>query len=242
MTATASPPLATIFPRALRPGDTIAVVATNDHHVMAAWARFTGGEEGIQAVPRGHLFGVLNLADDRALWDWQDKAVRGKVDRRAISIILLDEPFTGVDVTTEEQIIGLMKDLRAEGRVMLVSTHDLGSIPTFCDRTVLVITEGFGDALLDLFVVREDGEVAKPGGDAGGAAEAGASEPATPAADAAVVDAALWTHAATLRGDRGFAALLAQRNDVVRLAAPALFVDIDTPAQLAEARAHGLVD
>ena len=58
----------------------------------------------------------------------------------------------------------------------------------------------------------------------------------------AVVDAALWTHAATLRGDRGFAALLAQRNDVVRLAAPALFVDIDTPAQLAEARAHGLVD
>ena len=48
--------------------------------------------------------------------------------------------------------------------------------------------KGFGDALLDLFVVREDGEVAKPGGDAGGAAEAGASEPATPAADAAVVD------------------------------------------------------
>ncbi len=38
-------------------------------------------------------------------------------------VILLDEPFTGVDVTTEEQIIGLMKDLRAEGRVMLVSTH-----------------------------------------------------------------------------------------------------------------------
>lgn len=48
--------------------------------------------------------------------------------------------------------------------------------------------KGFGDALLDLFVVREDGDVARPGGDAGGAAEAGASEPATPAADAAVVD------------------------------------------------------
>ena len=53
-------------------------------------------------------------------------------------VILLDEPFTGVDVTTEEQIIGLMKDLRAEGRVMLVSTHNLGSVPDFCDRTVLV--------------------------------------------------------------------------------------------------------
>jgi manganese/iron transport system ATP-binding protein len=53
-------------------------------------------------------------------------------------IILLDEPFTGVDVTTEEQIIGLLRSLRDEGHVMLVSTHNLGSVPDFCDRTVLV--------------------------------------------------------------------------------------------------------
>lgn len=53
-------------------------------------------------------------------------------------VILLDEPFTGVDLTTEDTIIALLRTLRAEGRVMLVSTHDLGSIPEFCDRTVLV--------------------------------------------------------------------------------------------------------
>ena len=53
-------------------------------------------------------------------------------------IILLDEPFTGVDVTTEEQIISLLKSLRDEGRVMLVSTHNLGSVPEFCDRAVLI--------------------------------------------------------------------------------------------------------
>ncbi|WP_284739495.1 manganese/iron ABC transporter ATP-binding protein [Rhizobium sp. CG5] len=53
-------------------------------------------------------------------------------------VILLDEPFTGVDVTTEEQIVALLKDLRREGRVMLVSTHNLGSVPDFCDRTVFV--------------------------------------------------------------------------------------------------------
>jgi len=41
-------------------------------------------------------------------------------------VILLDEPFTGVDVTTEEAIIALLKELRDEGRVMLVSTHNLG--------------------------------------------------------------------------------------------------------------------
>ena len=53
-------------------------------------------------------------------------------------VILLDEPFTGVDVQTEEAIIGLLRALRDEGRVMLVSTHNLGSVPEFCDQTILV--------------------------------------------------------------------------------------------------------
>jgi manganese/iron transport system ATP-binding protein len=53
-------------------------------------------------------------------------------------VILLDEPFTGVDVKTEEQIIALLSTLRDEGRVILVSTHNLGSVPEFCDRAVLI--------------------------------------------------------------------------------------------------------
>ncbi len=53
-------------------------------------------------------------------------------------VILLDEPFTGVDVTTEEAIVSLLRDLRDEGRVMLVSTHNLGSVPEFCDRAILI--------------------------------------------------------------------------------------------------------
>ncbi len=53
-------------------------------------------------------------------------------------VILLDEPFTGVDVKTEDAIIALLRALRDEGRVMLVSTHNLGTVPEFCDRTVLV--------------------------------------------------------------------------------------------------------
>ncbi len=53
-------------------------------------------------------------------------------------VILLDEPFTGVDVQTEDAIIALLGALRDEGRVILVSTHNLGSVPEFCDRTVLV--------------------------------------------------------------------------------------------------------
>lgn len=53
-------------------------------------------------------------------------------------IMLLDEPFTGVDVQTEAAIIELLRALRAEGHLILVSTHNLGSVPEFCDQVVLI--------------------------------------------------------------------------------------------------------
>ncbi|MGB7087174.1 MAG: metal ABC transporter ATP-binding protein [Phormidesmis sp.] len=53
-------------------------------------------------------------------------------------VILLDEPFTGVDVKTEKGIVNLLLQLRDEGHTVLVSTHDLASISTFCDRVILL--------------------------------------------------------------------------------------------------------
>ena len=53
-------------------------------------------------------------------------------------VILLDEPFTGVDVKTETAIIRLLESLRDEGHILLVSTHNLGSVPQFCDRAILI--------------------------------------------------------------------------------------------------------
>ncbi|MBD2655539.1 metal ABC transporter ATP-binding protein [Synechocystis sp. FACHB-383] len=53
-------------------------------------------------------------------------------------VILLDEPFTGVDVKTEKGMIDLLMQLRDEGHTILISTHDLASISTFCDHTILL--------------------------------------------------------------------------------------------------------
>lgn len=53
-------------------------------------------------------------------------------------IILLDEPFTGVDIKTEEALITLFRTLAKEGHLILVSTHNLGSVPSFCDEVLLV--------------------------------------------------------------------------------------------------------
>ncbi len=53
-------------------------------------------------------------------------------------VILLDEPFTGVDVNSENAIIELLRELREAGHVILVSTHNLGSVPQFCDQVILL--------------------------------------------------------------------------------------------------------
>ncbi|MCZ2328004.1 manganese/iron ABC transporter ATP-binding protein [Bartonella sp. F02] len=71
-------------------------------------------------------------------------------------VILLDEPFTGVDVKTEDKIISLLKDLREEGAVILVSTHNLSSIPDFCDRTVLIKGTVLASGLTEIVFTKEN--------------------------------------------------------------------------------------
>jgi manganese/iron transport system ATP-binding protein len=85
-----------------------------------------------------------------SMWEFRDRQIGelsgGQKKRvflaRALAqggrIILLDEPFTGVDVKTEEAIIALLRELRAAGCIILVSTHNLGSVPEFCDQVVLI--------------------------------------------------------------------------------------------------------
>jgi manganese/iron transport system ATP-binding protein len=85
-------------------------------------------------------------------------------------LILLDEPFGGVDVTTQEQIMQLLRELRDEGRIILVSTHDLASVPQFCDQVALVKgTVLAAGPLAEVFtpgqIARAFGQSARPQGD-----------------------------------------------------------------------------
>ena len=84
------------------------------------------------------------------MWDLRDRQIgelSGGQKKRTFfarslaqqaTILLLDEPFAGVDIKTEKMIIDLLMELRRGGRTILISTHDLASITTFCDRVVLI--------------------------------------------------------------------------------------------------------
>lgn len=54
------------------------------------------------------------------------------------TIYLLDEPFVGVDITTEEKIISILKQLAKEGKTILVVHHDLSTVAEYFDKVVLI--------------------------------------------------------------------------------------------------------
>lgn len=62
-------------------------------------------------------------------------------------IFFLDEPFVGVDITTEEKIISILKELAAEGKTILVVHHDLSTVEQYFDKVILLNQRliAFGD-------------------------------------------------------------------------------------------------
>ncbi len=53
-------------------------------------------------------------------------------------LYLMDEPFAGVDATTERAILTLLKDLRASGRTVIAVHHDLQTVAEYFDHVVLL--------------------------------------------------------------------------------------------------------
>ncbi|GGL93403.1 anchored repeat-type ABC transporter ATP-binding subunit [Streptomyces fumigatiscleroticus] len=68
-------------------------------------------------------------------------------------LLLLDEPFTGVDVPTQELLNDLFGRLAAEGKGLLMTTHDLAAAARTCTRVALlnrtVVAEGGPGLLAD---------------------------------------------------------------------------------------------
>lgn len=54
-------------------------------------------------------------------------------------ILLLDEPFAGVDKRSEATISRLLRELADDARTIVVSTHDLRALPSLCDEAVLLL-------------------------------------------------------------------------------------------------------
>ncbi|MDC7956113.1 metal ABC transporter ATP-binding protein [Fusobacterium simiae] len=102
---------------------------------------------------------VLKAIEQVDMLDFKDRQISelsgGQQQRAFIAralvqeadIYLMDEPFQGVDSTTERSIVDILKKLKSEGKTLLVVHHDLQTVPnyfesvTFINRTVIVSGE-----------------------------------------------------------------------------------------------------
>lgn len=99
------------------------------------------------AADRRAVEEALERLDLLPLADRQIGALSGGQRKRAFlaralaqgaRLLLLDEPFTGVDLASEQLILDTLVDLRRDGASALIATHDLEVIPRFCDRVALL--------------------------------------------------------------------------------------------------------
>lgn len=68
----------------------------------------------------------------------QQRAFIARALVQEADIYLMDEPFQGVDSTTEKSIVEILKQLKAEGKTIIVVHHDLQTVPTFFESVALI--------------------------------------------------------------------------------------------------------
>jgi len=56
-------------------------------------------------------------------------------------LVILDEPFTGLDPVNTERVKQLLLDLRERGKAVVLSTHQMNQVEALCDR-VLMVNDG----------------------------------------------------------------------------------------------------
>lgn len=110
------------------------------------------GHLGITRRPRSHdrqavadalaRVGLSDLAKrpiGRLSGGQRKRAFMARAIAQEASLLLLDEPFAGVDSRSEATMVELLRELAAQGNTVLVSTHDLRGLADLADDAALLL-------------------------------------------------------------------------------------------------------
>ncbi|MCD6034064.1 MAG: transporter related, partial [Thermomicrobiales bacterium] len=108
---------------------------------IAGWIRRPGKAQRETAL---HCLEQLGMADyagrqiSQLSGGQQQRVFLARALAQEAELYFMDEPFVGVDATTERAIVELLRELRARGKTVVCVHHDLDSAPDYFDWLVLL--------------------------------------------------------------------------------------------------------
>jgi manganese/zinc/iron transport system ATP- binding protein len=105
------------------------------------WFRRPGARDRQIAAEALERMGMTEFADrqiGQLSGGQQQRVFLARALAQEADVLLLDEPFVGVDASTEEAIFGLLDEARDEGKTVVVVNHDLSSVSRHFDLVLLL--------------------------------------------------------------------------------------------------------
>jgi len=120
---------------------TVLDVVTMGRYGALGWFRRPGAAERERARQCLEMVGMLGFERrqiSQLSGGQQQRVFLARALVQEADIFFMDEPFQGVDATTERAIVALLQNLRAGGRTVICVHHDLQTVPEYFDWVSLV--------------------------------------------------------------------------------------------------------
>lgn len=91
-----------------------------------------------EAITRVHLADFADRQVGQLSGGQRKRVFVARALAQGASILLLDEPFAGVDAKTEASLVELLRELQKQGVTILIAAHDLATIGSYCDHIILL--------------------------------------------------------------------------------------------------------
>ena len=108
-------------------------------YVHLGWLRWPGRSDrdiAREAIERLGLTSIAGQQIGKLSGGQQQRALLARALAQEADLLLLDEPFNGVDARTQDTIYDAMRDLRGQCKTLVVATHDLSRLGGAFDATV----------------------------------------------------------------------------------------------------------
>jgi len=120
---------------------TVLDVVMMGRYGLIGWIKRPGKKDRNFAMEALDKVGMTSYAErqiNQLSGGQQQRAFLARALVQQADVYFMDEPFQGVDATTERTIISLLRDLRSEGKTVLVVHHDLQTVPEYFDWVTLL--------------------------------------------------------------------------------------------------------